>query len=345
MRVQQVRLAHRATADEHERVVPLARAQPTTARRPRARPGWPAVSTSPSRRHSGDGAGGGGPSSRAWRSASSAASRFAGSRKAAEPASSGRERRGLGLHRLQPLDVLLVLAQGALGIAARAPGRAAPRAARCDSPRPASAAIAALTLRAPRVHLLRDGGGDLGQEVVELGRAARRRRRSGRIVLAPAPPLRPSPSSPSSQPPRRPAVLACSGRNGLSLTAWKAISRFSAPSSSRTLSMSSAATASSTPVGETARAAPRPSRAGSPRGSRSPAPPTSMMSPPREPPDQPLVQRLDLGRRPVARQDDLAAAGLQRVGEPQQLACISRRWVRNWTSSTSSRSTSRKRLR
>ena len=38
-----------------------------------------------------------------------------------------------------------------------------------------------------------------------------------------------------------------------------------------------------------------------------------------EPPDQAIVQRLDLGRRPVAGEHDLAVAGLQRVGEPQQL--------------------------
>ena len=35
--------------------------------------------------------------------------------------------------------------------------------------------------------------------------------------------------------------------------------------------------------------------------------------------DQPLVQRLDLGRRPVAGEHDLAVGGLQRVGEPEQL--------------------------
>ena len=41
--------------------------------------------------------------------------------------------------------------------------------------------------------------------------------------------------------------------------------------------------------------------------------------PPGEPPDQPLVQRFDLGRRPVAGEHDLPVGRLQRIGEPQEL--------------------------
>ena len=61
------------------------------------------------------------------------------------PGELGRERGRLGLHRLQPLDVLLELAQRALGIVHHLLREQRLELRGADTPRPASAATAALT--------------------------------------------------------------------------------------------------------------------------------------------------------------------------------------------------------
>ena len=114
------------------------------------------------------------------------------------------------------------------------------------------------------------------------------------------------------------SIRACSGVSGVSLTAWNAIRRLRAPSSSRTLSISSVATASSTPSRE----------GGAPLlGLAAEDGDAGLVvrsgdvddQPAGEAPDEPLVERLDLRRRAIAGEHDLAAGGLERVGEPEQL--------------------------
>ena len=187
-------------------------------------------------------------------------------------------------------------------------------------PSPCQRRIAALTLAPPRIDLLRDGGGDLGEEVVELGRRGGCRlptaatARLGRAAAGLASVVRRS-ASPSL---RRPASRACAGVSGVSLTAWNAMSRLSAPSSSRTLSMPSAATRLEHALAERGaallRLAAQDRDAGLVVGRRD-----VDDEPAGEAADQALVERLDLGGRPVAGEDDLPVGRLERVGEPQQL--------------------------
>src|SRR6266550_3548840 len=92
----------------------------------------------------------------------------------------------------------------------------------------------------------------------------------------------------------------------VSLTAWNATSRFSAPISSRTLATSACATVSSTP--------------GSNRDPRLVVGRAHVHhQPARQARDEPLVQVGDVGRRAVARQHDLPPRRLERLREAQQL--------------------------
>ena len=185
------------------------------------------------------------------------------------------------------------------------------------NPSPSQRRIAAADLGPPRVHLLRDRGGDLGEEIGELvcfgvagGATA-----GGAAAAARLPAVRRGPAL------RRPPPIssrACSASSGASLTAWNAISRLSAPSSSRTLSISSDGDRLEHAVAER-----RPPLLRLAAQDRDPGLVVGRGDvddePAGEPADQPLVQRLDLGRRPVAGEHDLPVGGLQRVGEPQQL--------------------------
>ena len=265
-----------------------------------------------------------------------------GSRKAARAGQVGRQLRRLGLQRLQPLDVRLELRAAPPPDRRRSPAASSASSRAVRKPSPSQRRMAAADPGAPRVHLL----GDAWRRPRERKspNSSRRRRRGARRRRRRWRPPR-SRAVDAARPADAEHQPACSGverRVAHRLEGDQPVER------AEQLAHVVDARATRPPRARRRRtrpAAPPPSGGGWRPGSRSRARAMSMTRPP--------------AKRRMSRSSSasISAGGRSLVSTIWRLAvcsasmsrsssaCISRRWVRNCTSSTSSRSTSTNRRR
>ena len=237
------------------------------------------------------------------------------------PGELGRQRRRLGLQRLEPLDILLELAERALGIVHHLLRRAAPRAGRAEPlalPAQHRGGDLARARRPPAGRRWRRSRRESRRTPTAHGGWRRRRRHavgSGRRA-GPDRCLRLS----DAVPPRRShrPARACSGAERLVAHRLEGDEPVE-----RAEQLAHVVDGERGHGLEHALAEPGAALLGLPAEDGDAGLVVGRRDvddePAGEPADEPLVERLDLGGRPVAGEDDLAVGGLQRVGEPQQL--------------------------
>ena len=221
-----------------------------TARTARTTTRLPADSMNSSSSQCGDGPGGGAPPSRARASSASAAARSPGSRSAGEPARSG--------------AMVSISACSSRSRPASFSYAASAASGSSDVSRSSSASSRAVRKPSPPQRITASATRDRHDSTCWVTEAETSWRKSANSSTTP-----PAGAGSGGAASAGPSLLALRARSrwraapvtvpraspgvsGSSLTAWSAISLLSAPSSSRTLSISSSATASSTPAPNTA---------------------------------------------------------------------------------------------